>query len=62
MEQKDTTVNREFASEFQADDNYSHGPLQSPTLGHVQWNSSTIENQTAHEQVRYLFCYRQIWT
>ncbi|KAL9960833.1 hypothetical protein ACROYT_G034338 [Oculina patagonica] len=50
MEQKDTTVNREFASEFQADDNYSHGPLQSPTLGHVQWNSSTIENQTAHEQ------------
>lgn len=55
MEHKHSAVrNGDVAIDFPGDGNYSQRPApHSPTLGHVQWNSFAIENQTPHEQVSH---------
>ena len=51
MEPKDRTVNGEVAIDFQGDGSYIPRPPHSPTLGHAQWSSFTIDNQTPKDHV-----------
>ena len=57
MEHKRSTVgNGEVAIDFRGEGNYTQRAApHSPTLGHVQWNSFNIENETSQQQVSYYF-------
>jgi len=52
MEHRRGTVgNGEVAIDFPGEGNYSQRPApHSPTLGHVHWNSFSIENETPRQQ------------
>jgi len=50
MEPRNKTVNGEVAIDFSGDGSYAQRPPHSPTFGHAQWSSFTIDNQTPQRQ------------
>jgi len=50
MEPRNKTVNGEVAIDFSGDGSYAQRPPHSPTFGHAQWSSFTIDNQTPQRE------------